>query len=196
MLDQEPFVYPSRQRFVMDPAIPDRQLWAIGMIVVQWSHVESWIEMSTRHLVKDDPDAVSQYDGLRNFKQKVDFWQTQLELKSKDPYRAYMLSLVPRVRELSSQRDYVVHRLWAGGMEGTSPAAAGLETADAGMMPNLGEKIKKTRGELIPFTWHATFNRLRQMAREMAALNNQLLSSLFQPNAPHGYVDTGSKVNP
>ena len=37
----EPFIYPFRHPFPFDPGIPNRQLWAIGMVVVQWSMTET-----------------------------------------------------------------------------------------------------------------------------------------------------------
>src|ERR1700730_5751026 len=115
MLDNEPLSYPSRNRYVMDPGIPNRQLWAIGMIVVQWSNAEWFIDMSTHHLMGDDKALLQEYKNLRNFKQSLAFWATLVERKTDDPYRSYMLAIVSRIQALSSQRDEVIHRLWAGG---------------------------------------------------------------------------------
>jgi hypothetical protein len=190
MLDKEPLAFPSRNRFVYDPGIPDRQLWAIGMVVVQWSMTEWFMDMSIRNLIGPDQYVLEKYKKVRNFQQSVVFWKTQLELRSQDPFRSHMLSLIPRVQALSSQRDEVVHRMWGGGMEANSPSAAGLETADAGLMPNAGERLKtNAKDGPIPFTWNATFSRLRRMAADMATLNRDLLASSFLPNAAHGYVD-------
>ena len=122
MLDNEPLSYPSRHRYVMDPGIPNRQLWAIGMIVVQWSNIEWFIDMSTHQLVGDDKALLQEYKNLRNFKQSLAFWATLVERNTEDPYRSYMLAIIPRVQALSSQRDEVIHRLWGGGMEAESPS--------------------------------------------------------------------------
>ena len=193
MLDEAPLSFPSRNRFVYDPGIPDRQLWAIGMIVVQWSMTEWFIDMSTRNLMGNDPGVIDEYRKIRGFQQNVAFWKTQIEMKTQEPYRSYMLRLVPRVQALNSQRDEVVHRLWGGGMEGNSPSAGGLETTGAGMMPNPGEKLKtKAQQGPIPFSWNADFSRLRRMATEIATLNRDLLMGTTQFNAAHGYVDPSS----
>jgi hypothetical protein len=149
------------------------------------------------NLVGDDKALLQGYKNLRNFKQSLAFWATLVERKTEDPYRSYMLAIVPRVQALSSQRDEVIHRLWGGGMEAESPSSAGLETADAGLMPNPGEKLpSNTREGLIPFTWKATFQRLRRLATDLAQLNRDLLQSVFLPSSPHGYVDTTSQVDP
>ncbi|QQO15822.1 hypothetical protein JJB99_06570 [Bradyrhizobium diazoefficiens] len=197
MLENEPLVFPARQRYVMDPGISNRQLWAIGMVVVQWSHAEWYIDMNTHHLMNQDKDLLEQYRKIRGFKQSLAFWVTLIELKTHDPYRAYMLGLVPRIQNLNTQRDEVIHRLWGGGMERHSPSAAGLETTDAGLLPNPGENRKtNVRDGLIPFTWHATFDRLRRLATEIAELNRDLLQSMLFDSAPHGYVDIDGQVRP
>jgi len=186
MLDKEQLSFPSRNRFVYDPGISDRQLWAIGMVVVQWSMTEWFIDMSIRNLIAGDQSLIKEYEKVRKFQSVVAFWKTQLELKTNEPFRAHMLALVPRVQALSSQRDEVVHRMWGGGMEANSPSATVLESADAGLMPHAGEKTKASAQEgPIPFTWKADFQRLRRMAAEMAALNQDLLSSSFLPGTAH-----------
>jgi len=195
MLDNQPLSYPSRHRYVMDPGIPNRQLWAIGMIVVQWSNAEWFIDMSTHHLVGKDEELLGQYKKLRGFKQSLAFWVRLIELKTNDPYRCYILSLVPRIQNLNTQRDEVIHRLWGGGMESESPSAIGMETSDAGLLPNPGEKHhSKVRDGLIPFTWNATFDRLRRLATDLAYLNRDLFQSIMTDGSPHGFVDTNGQV--
>jgi len=174
MLDKEPFSYPSRNRYPMNPAVPDRQLWAIGMIVVQWSMTEWSIDVQTRKLISEEKDLLVQYERQRNFQQRLAFWQSLIEDKMPEPLRSQLLALIPIAQALSSQRDEVVHRLWGGGMEGASWGAAGLETSDGGMLPKAGTPIKG-KGPLIPFSWGADFQRLRKMATEMAELNQALL---------------------
>jgi hypothetical protein len=158
----------------MNPAVPDRQLWAIGMIVVQWSMTEWSIDVQTRKLIGDDKAILTEYMKLRNFQQRLEFWKAQIELKCDEPVRSQLLSIIPRAQNLSPQRDEVVHRLWGGGMEGASWAANGLETTDGGMLPKPGTPIK-SKGPYIPYSWGATFQRLRRMAVEMADLNRDLL---------------------
>lgn len=180
MLEKEPLWFPSRNLLSYNPGISDRQLWAIGMIVVQWSMTETIIEQSTHFLIENDAALGDEYRKLRNFQQRLDFWQTQIELKKTDPVRANALALLPRLKALNSQRDEVVHRMWGGGIEDTSWSGLGAETTDAGMMPRVTEKIE-SKGGPPPFRWRATFIRLRQMAREMATLNRDLFTVLYLP---------------
>lgn len=195
MLDKEPFVYPSRHRFVYDPGISDRQLWAIGMIVVQWSMTEYWIDMSTHQLMNKDEKLLTRYKAVRGFQLSLMFWEFLLDTRSTDPFKSSMKALVPRIKDLSAQRDEIVHRMWGGGMEAQSPAAAGLPTTDAGMLPNPGERFKASeKGGLIPFKWKADFSRLRRLATDIGELNRNLLAGSFAAGPPHGFVDTGTPV--
>jgi hypothetical protein len=197
MLDKDPLSFPSRDRFVYDPGIPDRQLWAIGMVVVQWSMTEWFIDLSIRNLVGANQRVLDEFKKVRNFQQTLVFWKTQIELKGEEPFRSNTLSLIPRIQALSSQRDEVIHRMWGGGMEANSPSAQGLPTSDAGLMPNADEKLKTNAKEgPIPFTWNATFSRLRRMATDMADLNRDLLQAAIMAGPPHGYVDIGNQVGP
>jgi hypothetical protein len=104
MLDQEPLWYPSGNRFSYNPAIPDRQLWAIGMVAVQWSMTEMLVEQQIHIFINGNPDLLEQYKRIRNFRATLDFFQTRIELKAAEPLRSHASVLVGRIRNLSSQR--------------------------------------------------------------------------------------------
>jgi hypothetical protein len=193
MLEKEPLSFPSRTRFTYSPGISDRQLWAIGMVVVQWSMTEYLIDIDARKLIGNDKENLAEYQRQRNFQQLLGFWRAQIEAKRGEPLRTQLIGIIPRIQALSSQRDEVVHRLWGGGLESTSWEAGGAgPTTDAGLMPNLDEKMKRTEG-LIPFTWHATFARIRRMAIEISTLNRDMLVLLMLPPAasPRGDAEAG-----
>jgi hypothetical protein len=182
MLDKDPLWFPSRHSFPFDPGIPNKQLWAIGMIVTQWSALEWLIDTDMNSLIANDEALKAEYKKLRNFQQTLAFWQTIVETRAPEPSRSVVLAMIPRIKDLSGQRDVVVHSLWGGGAEGESPAMEGLETTDAAIMPNPGTPIKGKPGN-IPPRWRATFIRLRQLAREIATLNRDLMIALMPPGA-------------
>jgi hypothetical protein len=197
MLDDEPLCYPPRGRYPFDPAVPDKQLWATGMIVVQWSAAEYFIELDTLKLINKDEAVLAEFKKIRNFQQRLAFWEGLLKPRGTDSEHKRLIELLPTIKALSSQRDQVVHRLWAGGMERMSPSTETQETADAGMMPRAGfvfDKLSKS-SPLLPFEWGASFIRLRRMAQEMAQLNVALLSARFaMPGPAHGGVGGSNEV--
>src|SRR5580704_13240500 len=87
-----PSVFPSRHRFNYDVAIPDRQLWAIGMIAAQWGMVEFTVRMHTLKLCGNDNAIKVQYDAQPDFSTMSKIWQTLVEEKiTAQPQRAVVL---------------------------------------------------------------------------------------------------------
>ena len=172
----EPLVYPSRNLYAFNPGITDRQLWAIGMVVVQWSMTEMVIDQLIRNVIGPDEELANQYSRHRNFQSRMDFWETQIELNFKEPIRSQYLALGRRIRDLNSQRDEVVHRAWGGGMQAGSWNAEDYDSTDAALLKKTGDKQRSNHGDARDnLSWRLGFNRLRQMAREMSALNVELL---------------------
>src|SRR5262245_3211633 len=134
MLDKEPLWYPSRNVFPSNPAVSDRQLWAIGMVVVQWSMAELFIENLIRQLIGSDQALAEQRAAAWAFQPTANFWQSQIESKMTDPQRTQALTLLAKARNLNSQRDEVMHRGWGGGMQGGSWAAENYQTTDAALL--------------------------------------------------------------
>jgi hypothetical protein len=166
MLDREPFVYPSRtpQNYPFDPGVSNRQLWAIGMIMVQWSMTETIIEDNTRKLIGENDSLLDEYRRQEGFRKRLAFWRTQVELKVEEPIRSQILAIFSTIQALHAQRDEVAHRLWGGGLESTSWGAGGpTPTTDGGMLPRATETTKSTGA---PMRWHATFPRLKRMAQD------------------------------
>jgi hypothetical protein len=186
MLDREPLWFPSRNRFDFNPAVSDRQLWAIGMVVVQWGMTETIIEQQIQLLIASDPPLDAEYKNLRNFQQTVDFLQTQIELKIQDPRRSQALALITRIRNLSTQRDEVVHRLWGGGMqEGSWSNPENHPTTDAALLRQPGDKPKKTKSDdaRATLSWRLSFSGVRKIAIEIGTLNRDLFVVFNPPPA-------------
>jgi len=185
MLDKEPLWYPSREPFPYNPAVTDRQLWAVGMIVVQWSMTEFIIDNHIRKLIANDQQLTEQLNAARRFQQMADLWESQIKINVQESLRAEALELVRRARDLNSQRDEVIHRAWGGGIQGGSWATENYETTDPAILRKTGDKFKtKSEDARATLHWRLTFNRLRQMAREMAALNAAMLQAFLHDSAP------------
>jgi hypothetical protein len=160
-----PSVFPSRHRFNYDVAVPDRQLWAIGMVAAQWGMAELFVRFHVMKLAKDDASVRAQFDAQSDFRHKREFWQTLVKEKIViQPQRSIVLALIEEVKRLKHERDRVMHASWAGGMEGNSPAASGLPTSDGAILG-------------APFlpgpAWNLSYPRLRKIATDLAGLNQR-----------------------
>ncbi|WP_441240244.1 hypothetical protein [Tardiphaga sp. 768_D3_N2_1] len=184
ILQNDPLWFPSRNRFDFNPAVPDRQLWAIGMVAVQWGMLETLIDMEIRKFIEGDDELLSQYKKVRNLRDTLDLFQSQIELKSPEPLRSNAAIFVGRIRNVASQRHQVMHRLWGGGMSEDSwnnPGNLYPET-DGALLRQSGDKPKKTKSEdgRANIHWALTFNGIRKIATDIATLNRDI-SMLFSP---------------
>src|ERR1700686_538023 len=110
LLDQEPLWYPSRGPF--NPGVSNRQLWAIGMVVVQWGMAEYIRKQSIAHLIGNDSKLAAQFKAIRNSEKETEFWKMLVELKMSEPQRAKSLEFITRFQQLNDRRDHIVHRMW------------------------------------------------------------------------------------
>jgi hypothetical protein len=185
MLDKEPLFFPSRNRYYYNPAVPDRQLWAIGMVVVQWGMTESIIEQQIANIIGQDEALKTEYKKIRNFKQTVDFFQSLLENNLSGEDRDKAFHLINRIRNLGDKRDKVIHKLWGGGMqEGTWSNPEDYPTTDAAILRDRDEPYRgKSQDARNTLSWRLTFNEIRKIAKEVSILNRDLFLVFFLPPA-------------
>ena len=158
------------------------------MIVVQWGMSEFIREQSTVNLIGSDPALVGQYKELKNSQRKTKFWKMLVETKMPEPERAKNLELITRFETLNNQRDDIVHRLWGAGIEaGTLGTPDKIPTTDAALHRNRDEKMKtKSKDARANLRWRLTFPGLREIARNIGQLNQDILMSWVPPGSPPG----------
>jgi hypothetical protein len=157
-------MYPSRVGFFFDPAVPNRQLWAIGMVVAQWSMTETMMHNSAQRLTGEKTPLWAEYEAQASFKHHLQFYKGLVETKLADPKRAQFLLLISEIQRLKSQRDRVMHQPWGGGMEEDSPSSGGLPTTDAEIIS----------GHFQNPRWALSFPRLKQLAAELSLVNAKM----------------------
>lgn len=186
MLDQEPLWYPSRGPF--NPGVSNRQLLAIGMIVVQWGLLELVREQSVYNLMGDDAKLIGEYKRQRKSQLKTRFWKSLVMTKKQDPERTRDAAFITRYETLNNQRDDIIHRMWGGGMEaGSAGVPADAPTTEAWMHRNPDEKIKtKSADARHNLRARFTFSDLRQIANNMAKLSQEIFTSWMPPGTPPG----------
>lgn len=114
-----PSIFPSRHAYNFDVAVPDRQLWAIGMVAAQWGVVELFMRIHVHKLVGSDDAALkAHFDAQPDFRHKREIYQTLVETKiTAQPQRSTVLALIEDIKRLKHERDRVMHASWGGGME-------------------------------------------------------------------------------
>jgi hypothetical protein len=172
----EPLSFPSRNSFPFNPGIPDRQLWAIGMVAAQWAMVEMQMHSHMQRFTKDDPGLAAEYARQQTFKHQRRFWQAQIEAKCEGSRLAILLGITERIKVLKGQRDRVMHGIWGGGMQAGTWASEDHETSDAkiqGMHPR------------TPPAWRLDFQGIRKIGRDIACLNISMFEALDPSIQPY-----------
>lgn len=182
-----PQMFPSRAGYYFNPGIPDRQLWAIGMIVAQWSLTEFLMHTHAQTLTGEKTPLWTDYQGQPSFKHHLKFYKTLVETKLAEPKRAKFLGIIVELQRLKSQRDKIMHGTWAGGMEGDSWSAAGVETSDASLVQ--GQQLK-------PVEWKLTFARLKEIAMELSLLNAKYAEATVRLDTTGALLPPHGNVNP
>lgn len=102
----------ARRKFRLDPMLTDRQLWALGMIICQWSTLEQIVDQHARAFFEGD--ALSEYDKTRSFSARRKIWISMIKAKIAEPHRAGYLEFIATVADLQSQRDNYAHGMFGG----------------------------------------------------------------------------------
>ena len=151
----------ARKKFRMDVAPSDRQLWAIGMVCVQWSSIESLVKVFVHALTDvddpDDPDR-KRFDATRAMATRLDQWQELTAERVQPPWAAQLLALINETRQLQDLRDKIIHGAWSDKENSNLPPSGEAHGAFSWGRPGK------------PFSWKLTYGEIVAVAQRMDAL--------------------------
>jgi hypothetical protein len=155
----------ARRKFSMDVAPSDRQLWAIGMVCVQWGLIESLVKVFahalTDHDNPNDPDRI-RFDATRPMTMRLDRWGDLVRERMQPEWAARLLPLIAETRQLQDLRDKIVHGAWSDKENSASPP-----TGEAHGPFSWGKPGK-------PFSWQLTYHDIIGVALRMDGLQRDL----------------------
>lgn len=106
----------ARKKFQFNIAPSDRQLWAIGMVVVQWSSVEQMVKVFVHSFTdeneSDDP-VRKEFDLTRSLASRLDQWEKLTKQYVQADWLQPMLDLINETRHLADMRDKIIHGAWS-----------------------------------------------------------------------------------
>jgi len=106
-------VFPKRDAFRFQVLPSDRQLWAIGMVTVTWSHLEGLLQVCAQSLAGEGSEDARLYEATRSFKLRLEILE-RLSSRLRQPYRSSLEHLLVDIRNAQQQRDRIVHSSWGG----------------------------------------------------------------------------------
>jgi hypothetical protein len=107
---------PSRNKLRFNIAPGDRQVWAIGMVTVQWTLIEMWVTSYGHGLsvVIDDEKVREKFDQTRAFEIRLDQVEALAQLHLEPATWVALKALFVRVKNAKFMRDRIVHGTWGG----------------------------------------------------------------------------------
>ncbi len=165
----------SRKGFYFNVPPGDRQLWAIGMVVVQWSALENLLTGVANGILANDENARKIYEETRVTKLRLDMLHTHVDQRVVDPARERLIGIIGRAKEMQAERDKIVHGAWTAPFEDEPEHASAFSFG----------------GARRPFEWKLTFGRLVEIARKIDKLQADLLQIImsFKPkDEPGGFA--------
>lgn len=160
---------PNRKRFRTDIVPSDMELWAIGMIVVQWGQLEAWIDLFMDKIFGASYSSVPPLP----FKDKLKEWKRITIERVPEPQQSQLLSIIQNVGEVQAHRDKVVHGQWGSQWKQA-------ESASSGEIATVGRDFGPRRH----FHWKLNYAGLINIADQIDGLSWRLQTFLIAEVGP------------
>jgi hypothetical protein len=107
-------VYPSRKKFQTQDLPSDPQLWAIGVIVVRWSSIESLTAAFILGLTDDETPERTTFETTWSWSARLEQLVGLATERLMQPWQNRILEILAEVRSVQDLRDKIVHSQWGG----------------------------------------------------------------------------------
>lgn len=160
----------ARKRFRFDVAPSDSQLWAIGMMISQWTALEQAIKVFAHAMTdeddRDDPDR-KLFDSTRPMQRRIQQWEDLVKARMRSPKREQLLEIINQIKQVEDQRDKIVHGTWSGkeNTDAVSDSARGVFS-----WGNPGPK----------FSWKLSYDDILKVALRIDQLHGALFDFAIQ----------------
>lgn len=106
----------ARTKLKFQIAPGDRQVWAIGMVAIQWTVIEGFLTAIGHQLMEDDKAALDKFNQTRAFESRLDQIEILAECQLQTgPWRE-LRAIFVRIKDAKQQRDRIIHGSWSGGV--------------------------------------------------------------------------------
>jgi hypothetical protein len=91
----------------------DQELWAIGMVAVQWSILEGHIKAVAHGLFGDDNAARVEFDNALGFQRRLRMLREPIDRRVINLFRADLIDIVDYIGAIAIGRDKIIHGTWS-----------------------------------------------------------------------------------
>jgi hypothetical protein len=163
-------MFPSRKKFRFQVTPSDSQLWAIGMVAVQWSLLEGHLK-AAHGLCGDDAATREKFDQTLVFRLRLRMVRDLIDRTIMEPFRNDLIAIIDRTGALALERDRIIHGTWSS----SKPPPAKPDE------PGPLDEATEVSGSANPkpaFEWKLTYERLLETARKIDSLHGELMNYL------------------
>jgi len=161
----------ARKKFRFQVTPSDRQLWAIGMVVVQWTAIETFIMIYAHALTDANTPEREEFDKTRAMDLRFDQVEDLVRQKVIPQWRERLLTLLNEARQVKELRDKIIHGIWGG--KQNSPVAP----------PEAHGPFRFGKPN-VAFSWKLNYGDILKVAKRIDELQFQLLDFCFAANGP------------
>lgn len=162
----------ARKKFQINVVPSDRQLWAIGMVVVQWTAVEQLVKAFV-HACSDEnnPDDSDRrkFDSTRSMQLRLDQWAELTATRIQQAWRRPIQDLISETRQVLDMRDKIIHGTWSE-----------KENAQTVTHEAFGPFSWGKPGS--PFSWKLDYGGIIQVALRIDSLQKAMLDFALKAN--------------
>jgi hypothetical protein len=163
----------SRKKFRFQVTPSDRQLWAIGMVTVQWSLLEGHIKAIAHGLYGDDAAARAEFDQTLVFRQRLRRVRDLIDQQVLDAYRANFIAIIDRIGALALERDRIVHGTWS------SDQPPPPQPDEPGPVDE-STHVSGTAKPKPAFEWRLTYERMMDTAYKIDGASFEIMNFLTE----------------
>ncbi len=166
----------ARKKFSFQVAPSNRQLWAIGMVAVQWAAIEQWMNLIVIGLTHDAPEVREEYGKTWSFSARIDFWELLAQTHVIEPWRTKMLAAINETRQVQELRDKIIHGTW------------GDKKASSTIGNPVADRVSNWSKPHHPFEWKADYGTILKVALRVDALHQMLFPFLRTTATPDEFI--------
>lgn len=148
----------NRSGFRMLPAVSDNEIYAIGLVTLQWGNLEHFMDLL---IAAANGGPYSSGKGSRaSFVERARFLKSRVQGELADPWKSRLDKIISAALDIKGHRDMIVHGIWGEDQNGNKGV---------------------TEAKLIkPAERRMDYGRIRDFALKVDATNTALAAIIMQ----------------
>jgi hypothetical protein len=167
----------KRKEFFFHIEISDNQLWAVGMVVVQWGLIEQLITIITHALVGDDTAKRDGFNKTWAHAKRIAMMEELASAKLREPFLSQFQSFVAEIKNIQDIRDKIVHGSWGHEGDDAKKNPPDPNNPQASSVGHFGPPH-------APFKWRASFGELQKVVKRIDALHKSITQWIIANRRP------------